>query len=190
MNTNCQWTPPAGAGRQVFSGSINEASVGTFTQDLLTWMSKNAQPGTLVVYLNSSGGNVHDALAMRAAIGLVRRAGHKVVLVLLGRAASCANIVAQGADEVYIDENAWVMTHNVRSQADGDKGDLEAEAAFVRRLEEQALRLIATPQWKPAAVTERVKNDRVVWLSAKECFELGLVNGILAEPSIAVRKSE
>jgi ATP-dependent protease ClpP protease subunit len=188
MNTKCQWTPPAGAGRQVFSGPINEASACTFTQDLLTWVDKNAAASTLVVYFNCSGGNVHDALAMRAAIGVVRRAGHQVIFVVLGRAASCANIVAQAADEVYIDENAWIMTHNVRSQADGDKGDLEAEAAFVRRLEEQALRLIATPQWKPAAVTERIRNDRVVWLSAEECFELGLVNGILTETPIAIRK--
>lgn len=188
MNTTCQWTPPAGAGRQVFSGPINEANAGTFAQDLLTWMKNTDKLGTLVIYLNSSGGNVHDANSMRGTIGLLRRAGHKVIVVITGRAASCANIVAQAADEVYMDENAWMMTHNVKSGADGDQFDLHAEAAFVKRLEEQAFRLIATPQWKQADVVARVKEESTVWLSASECFELGLVNGILMEPPIKVRK--
>jgi ATP-dependent protease ClpP protease subunit len=188
MSTNkCQWAPPSDAGRQVFSGIINEANAGTFTQDLLAWMSGRSK-STLVIYLNSSGGNVHDANAMRGAIGMVRRAEHKVIVVLVGRSASCANIVAQAADEVYMDENAWMMTHNVKSGADGDKDDLQAEAAFVKRLEEQAFRLIATPQWSPAQVADRVAKERTLWLSAQECFELGLVNGILCEPAIPVRK--
>jgi ATP-dependent protease ClpP protease subunit len=159
---------------------------------LLAWAHKQeaGKPGCLVIYFNSSGGNVHDANMMRGVIGEVRRMGHKVVLVLVGRSASCANIVAQGADEVYMDENAWVMTHEVASAASGDKEDLRAEAAFVERLEQQAFRLIANPTWKVDAVQERVRKDRTVWLSAQECWELGLVNGILCEPAIAVRKPQ
>src|SRR5690348_3459395 len=99
MQSNPQWAPPPDAGRQVFSGTINEANAGLFAQDLLSWMSKQKESATLVVYLNSSGGNVHDANAMRGTIGMLRRAGHKVIVVVLGRTASCANIVAQGADE-------------------------------------------------------------------------------------------
>jgi len=190
MKSHTQWVPPPEAGRQVFSGIINEVNAGLFTQDLLTWMDKQKADGTLVIYFNTSGGNVHDANAMRGTMGMLRRAGHKVIVVVVGRTASCGNIVAQGADEVYMDENAWLMTHHVKSGADGDASDLEAEAAFVKRLENQAFRLIATPQWKPEAVASRVRADRTVWLSAHECFELGLINGILTEPGIAIRKPE
>lgn len=189
MNGKSSWTPPTGAGRLIFSGPINEGNAGTFAIDLLAWANKQeGKAGTIVLYFNSSGGNVHDANMMRGVISEVRRMGHKVVLVLVGRSASCGNIVAQGADEVYMDENAWLMTHEVKSAASGDKEDLRAEAAFVERLEQQAFRLIATPRWKQDAVQDRVRKDRTVWLSAEECWELGLINGILAEPSIKVRR--
>lgn len=192
MNGQATWTPPSGAGRQVFSGPINEGNAGTFAIDLLAWANKQeaGKPGTMVLYFNSSGGNVHDANMMRGVVGQVRRMGHKVIMVLVGRSASCGNIVMQAADEVYMDENAWLMTHEVSSAATGDKEDLRAEAAFVERLEQQAFRLIATPQWKQDAVQERVRKERTVWLSAAECWELGLINGILMEPSIPARKPQ
>jgi ATP-dependent protease ClpP protease subunit len=183
------WAPPLGSGRQVFCEAINDQSAGRFVQDLMTWMHNSQQANTLVIYLNSIGGNVPDALAMRGAIGMLRRVGHKVVIVVLGRAASCAMLVAQAADEVYIDENAWMMTHRVKSRADGDSVDLAAEGDFVKLLQEQSFALTATQKWTPLQIAARVREEGNVWLNANQCLELGLVNGILMEPKIYCRSS-
>jgi ATP-dependent protease ClpP protease subunit len=189
-NDNCfsEWTHPTGAGWFNLTGSIDAVSAGNLTASILNWLEKNTgKGGVYVIYLNSVGGNVHDAIAIREMINLLRRQEHKVVVVIL-RAASCANIVATAADEVYMGQNSWWMTHSVKSQGDGDAADLQAEASICKKLNDQTMWMIASPQLSAEQLTTMVKDEGSVWLNATQCWEHGLINGILKEPPIAARR--
>jgi ATP-dependent protease ClpP protease subunit len=182
------WKHPAGAGWFQLTGSIDSLAAGNFTSAVLNWLEKKPDQATpFVLYLNSVGGNVHDAIAMREMVNLIRRQSHKVIVIIL-RSASCANIVATAGDEVYMGQNSWWMTHAVKSAADGEQRDLESEANIVRLLNEQTMALIASPQLSAEQLKQLVQNQSTVWLNAEQCWQHGLINGILAEPAIAVRK--
>jgi ATP-dependent protease ClpP protease subunit len=182
------WKHPVGAGWFQLTGSIDSVTAGQFTSAVLNWLDKKPEASApFVLYLNSIGGNVHDAIAIREMINLMRRQSHKVFIVIL-RAASCANIVATAGDEVYMGQNSWWMIHAVKSAADGEQRDLECEANIVKLLNEQTMTLIASPQLSAEQLKQMVQTQSTLWLSAEQCLQNGLINGILAEPPIAVRK--
>lgn len=182
------WHPPGDAGWFQLSGKVAEGAAGDLLAKIVNWSSGRKDPGIFVLYLNSYGGNVGDALAVRGSLGLCRRLGHKVVIVILGRASSCAAVIATGADLVYMDENAWFMIHKVKSAADGGAEDLTAEGDYLKRLNAQTFGLVATPQWHSDDILAEVNEAGTLWLSADEAWERGLINGILKESAIEVRR--
>lgn len=191
MNTQpmkiVDFQPPQGYGWFQISGKISETPAGDLLSKINNWLAGQTESGTFVVYLDSYGGNVGDALAMRGAMNIARRRGHKVVVVVLGRASSCAVVVMTAADEVYMDEHAWLMIHAVESAVDGGAGKIAEEGEYVKRLNKQTFGLIATPFWSAEQIAADVKDVTTVRLSAAEAWERGLINGVLAEPAIALR---
>lgn len=182
------WKHPVGAGWFQLTGSVDSTMAGNFTSAVLNWLGKKPEQSTpYVLYLNSIGGNVHDAIAIREMINLMRRQSYKVIVIVL-RSASCANIVATAGDEVYMGQNSWWMTHAVKSAADGEQRDLESEANIVKLLNEQTLTLMASPQLSAEQLKQMVQTQSTVWMNAQQCWQHGLINGILREPAIAVRK--
>lgn len=184
------WQPPKSAGWFQISGSINETRAGDLLAHMLNWASgrkDDEHPGTYVVYLDSVGGNVGDALAMRGSISMLRRLGHKVVIVILGRSSSCAVVIATAGDEVYMDEEAWIMIHAVESAANGTAEQIAAEAKYVKALNEQTFRLIATPYWSAKQIAAAVRAKHTLWLNPRDAWQRGMINGVLKEPPITIR---
>lgn len=183
------WQAPKGAGWFQLSGRVSETSAGDLLAKILNWNDnrKEEGTGTFVLYLNSTGGNVGDALAIRGSLNLARRMGHKIVIVILGRASSCAVAIATAGDEVYMDSNAWIMIHAVESAAEGIGEKLDAEGAYVKRLNAQTFALMATPYWSAEEIRAEVKDKTVIWLSTEQAWERGLINGALSEPQINIR---
>jgi ATP-dependent protease ClpP protease subunit len=194
MNTDdnkyTNWTHPAGCGWFQLAGQIDSAMAGNATAAMLKWLDdRNGKEGagTYVIYLNTIGGYVGDAIAIRETMNVVRRSGHKVVVIVL-RTGSCGNIVATAANEVYMGENSWWMTHALKSSADGEPRDLQTEAEYSTRLNAQTMGLMSSPQLKPAELTALVKDKGSVYFSAEDCWQHGLINGILREPEIPARR--
>lgn len=184
------WQPPKSAGWFQISGSINETRAGDLLAKMLNWSGdrkEDAGAGTFVLYLDSVGGNVGDALAMRGSISMLRRLGHKVVIVILGRSSSCAVVIATAGDEVYMDEEAWIMIHAVESAADGTAEKILAEANYVKALNEQTFRLIATPYWSAKQIAAAVRAKHTLWLTPRDAWQRGMINGVLKESAIAIR---
>jgi ATP-dependent protease ClpP protease subunit len=182
------WEQPADAGWFHLTGPMDLINAGNLTAAMLNWLKDNQKPGNYVIYVNCTGGYVHDAIAVREIINLVRRKKHKVIAVVL-RSASCSNIVATAADEVYMGENSWWMVHEVKSGIFDSEAEKIAEEAFRQRLNAQTMDLMASPQLKPADLQAMVTKETTVWFNAKQCWEHGLINGILKEPAIDVRRA-
>lgn len=184
------WQPPDDAGWFQLSGKVAEGAAGDLLAKIINWSTGRKDAGVFVLYLNSYGGNVGDALAIRGSLAVCRRLKHKVVVIILGRASSCAAIIATAADEVYQDEHAWFMIHKVKSAADGGAEEISAEGDYLKRLNTQTLTLIATPQWSADDILAEVNEAGTLWLNAEQAWERGLINGILKESPIALRRPD
>lgn len=181
------WKHPAGAGWFQLSGSIDATKAGEMTAAVLNFLDKNQEkPATFVLYVNSVGGMVQDAIAMREMVSLMRRAGHKVVVIVL-RCASAANMLATCGDEVYMGKNSYWMYHSLTSSAEGEPGTIEAEGAFSKRLYARTLELTASRKLPVKKARDMIAREKTVWLDAKQCYDLELIDGILREPPIRRR---
>lgn len=77
------------------------------------------------VHINSGGGDVYAGSEIYTAL---RSYSGKVVVKIVGIAASAASVIAMAGDEVEISPTAQIMIHNVSSNVSGDHNALLHEA--------------------------------------------------------------
>lgn len=77
--------------------------------------------GTLIIEMNSPGGNPNEAFAIHDA---VKQLPIKVIGRIMGTAASACTIIAAACDEREIMENGSYLVHNASTWAAGKKEEL------------------------------------------------------------------
>ena len=80
------------------------------------------------VHINSGGGDVYAGSEIYTAL---RAYSGKVVVKIVGIAASAASVIAMAGDVVEISPTAQIMIHNVSSRVDGDHNTLLHEAGVL-----------------------------------------------------------
>lgn len=115
---------------------------------------------TVHLRINSPGGDVFAARAIEQAI---REHGAHVVAHVDGYAASAASIVAIAADEVEIAKGGFFMIHDSWTFAMGNKGDLQAVAALLEKVD-------GTLAQTYADETGQKLEDVVAWMAAETWF--------------------
>lgn len=83
----------------------------------------------LVVSLDSEGGTVYPALAMRAALRRFASTGRSVVVHVDGLCSSAATLVALGGDFLVASHSSRLMVHKVSGGTAQERRDLDAELA-------------------------------------------------------------
>ncbi|WP_314148233.1 head maturation protease, ClpP-related [uncultured Leifsonia sp.] len=127
---------------------------------------------TIEVFVNSPGGDVYDAVAIRNAL---RNHRARIVVTIDGLAASAASFIACAGDEVVMGENAEVMIHDAWTIAVGDADDLRTAAADLDRLSANIASMYAAKAGgEPAAWRELMKAE--TWYSAAEAVAAGLAD--------------
>lgn len=127
---------------------------------------------TLEVFVNSPGGDVYDAVAIRNAL---RQHPARIVVTIDGLAASAASFIAAAGDEVVMAENAEVMIHDAWSIAIGSADDMRATADDLDRLSDNIASMYAAKAGgEPAAWRELMKAE--TWYSASEAVAAGLAD--------------
>jgi ATP-dependent Clp protease protease subunit len=113
--------------------NFNTSAVNRFRRELE--QALNMEQEIIPVVIDSYGGTVYSLLAM---LDLVEEAKKHacVPTVVEGKAMSCGAILFSAGTEGhrYASPNATVMIHDVSSMSFGKSGDLEADAAEVKRL--------------------------------------------------------
>ena len=134
---------------------------------------------TINLYINSPGGSVADGLAIAS---MLKRNKAEVVAQVDGLACSIASVIACSADKVVMGKNCMMMIHNALSGGfffDNAKG-FRKLADDLDKISES---LRATYIEKSNGKLEEEKlielMDNETWLTAKECFELGLCDEIV-----------
>ncbi|MBI3143813.1 MAG: ATP-dependent Clp protease proteolytic subunit [Pseudogulbenkiania sp.] len=129
----------------------------------------------IIVAINSLGGDVFDGIAIH---NTLRRLGNRVTVRIDSVAASIASVIAAGAHQVVMPENAMLMIHNPWTVTWGEADDLRATADMMDKVRAN---LIACYRAKAPALEEAelIKMlDDTTWLTAQEAVALGLADVI------------
>lgn len=127
---------------------------------------------TLEVFVNSPGGDVYDAVAIRNAL---RQHSARVVVTIDGLAASAASFIAAAGDEVVMAENAEIMIHDAWTIAVGNADDMRLAASDLDRLSDNIASMYAAKAGgEPAAWRQLMKSE--TWYTAAEAVAAGLAD--------------
>jgi ATP-dependent Clp protease, protease subunit len=125
--------------------------------------------------INSYGGDVFLGIDL---CNTLRGHTGKVTAIITGIAASAASVIAMGADEIKIYNNAQMMIHNAWTIAMGNSKELRKVAEDLESINESVL----------ASYTSRLDEDTAskllddeTYLSAKKAKEYGLVDEIIGD---------
>lgn len=166
----------------VFASHIDQQSVKDFVVNLVNWSSNNSG-APLRVDLNCQGGNILDGLSLYAEFNRLRRAGHRLTIAVMGRAASVAGWLVQAADVRIVGAEAWFLIHEVSSRAEGPLSVMRRELKRCEELQNQTFGILMK---RSKLTRERLDSEtaegRDWWLSAAVALELGLVDLIEEAP--------
>jgi ATP-dependent protease ClpP protease subunit len=149
-------------------GEISDESLKEFYTDIALLESENSKP--ITVELCSAGGDTYAGLAY---YGRLMTSPCEIVVKAYGAIMSAATVVLAAGDIRKMHWSAWFMVHE-----DIQETPSTAAAKHYLRLEKQWADILAmhsnqsTEFWLEAA-------SKTTYLSAKECFQLGLVSELL-----------
>ncbi|HUS61902.1 MAG TPA: ATP-dependent Clp protease proteolytic subunit [Acidimicrobiales bacterium] len=161
-----------------FYASIDAESVQACIAELGMW-SRREPSAPFTVIFNSPGGSVHDGLALFDYIRQLRRLGHHITTVALGRAASMGAILLQAGDRRVVGANAFVLVHEVSHQTGGKVSEMADNVEFTRRLQGRLLDILAERSTLTAREIQRRWTRKEWWLAADEAVGLGFADEIL-----------
>lgn len=131
------------------------------------------------VYVNSQGGYVLEAMAIR---NQLKRHPANVTGIVDGFACSAASFILTGCDEVKMYSNCLQMVHNMWSMAVGNSKELHKAAndlEIIMTGNRKAYLEKAGAKLTEAKLMELL--DAEAWLTAEQCLEYGFADEIIAE---------
>lgn len=141
---------------------------------------KQLGSGDIAVNINSPGGDFFEGQAI---YNLLRNHDGRVVVNVIGIAASAASVVAMAGDEIRIPKTAWFMIHNVWGITLGDKhDDLRSYNAKVK-FDQVSADLYAERSRHPFREIVKMMDDET-YLSGQEAVDKGFADSILAPDKV------
>jgi len=154
---------------------IAASSSGSFVRQL-----KAIEAPQITVRINSSGGNVFDAIAMSNAL---RDHPARVTTVVDGLAASAASFIATAGDEVIMNRNSELMIHNPKAVMAGGSSEMRSIADRLDAVRDNIASMYAAKaggsvdQWRDLMSAE-------TWFSADEAVQVGLADRVSDQPAV------
>jgi len=140
---------------------------------------KNA--ATINVFLNSSGGDVFDALAI---YNTLARHKARVIVHVDGAALSAASIVAMAGDTIRMAENALLMIHDPWAIFAGTADELRAQADLMDKSKETLVNTYAARSGRDTAeISDWMTAES--WFSAAEAVDAGLADEVVEAKKLA-----
>lgn len=153
----------------------SETSADYFKEEL----AKHPNAKTIKIYVNSNGGSVMEAMAIRNQ--LKRHPAQKIGYVD-GFACSAASFILTGCDKVIMYSNTMQMLHNMWTWAIGNYKELRKAAEDLEQISignRQAYLEKSNGKMTEEQVIEILENE--TWLTAQQCLEFGLADEIVSE---------
>lgn len=146
-------------------------------KDFVAAMNQKDDYEAVDLYINSPGGEVYDASAIRAQLIRKSKDGVEVTAHVDGLAASAATLVALAADKVLAVRGSTFMIHNSWTMAAGNAVELDKVAAELRKVDTDAAGIYAAKMDSDVETVRKYMADET-YFTADEAVEAGLVDGL------------
>ena len=133
------------------------------------------------VHINSGGGDVYAGSEIYTAL---RSYSGKVVVKIVGIAASAASVIAMAGDEVEISPTAQIMIHNVSSNVSGDHNALLHEAEVLEGFNKSIANAYVDKTGKALDDLLDLMN-KTTWFDAESAVNQGFADKIMFVEEIA-----
>ncbi|WP_175656520.1 head maturation protease, ClpP-related [Burkholderia ambifaria] len=155
---------------------------GTDAELFVTKLDEVAATATsIVVAINSMGGDVFDAFAIYNAL---RRHTGKVTGRVDGVAASAASLILMACDRIEMPSNARLMIHNPYTVAAGEAGDLRKLADLLESMSDSMLAAYVERSGRTEDEVRAIM-DAETWLTAAQAKEQGFCDAVVDPIRIA-----
>ena len=170
--------------RIIFLGSSIYDQIANNIIAQLLFLDREDPERDISLYINSPGGVISSGLAIMDTMRLIRP---DVSTICVGMTASMATVIlcAGAKGKRYALTNSTVHMHQALTSAQGQDSDIEIAAREILRQQDIIRTVIseATGQTYEKIATD---SDRDFYLSADQAQEYGLIDEVLASPSVPV----
>ena len=151
---------------------------------------KDIATGTksVLVRINSYGGDVNDALAIYE---LLRSMGDRVTTECVGFCASAATIIAMAGRVRRMSSYGLFLVHKCSSGAWGNENDLEAELEAQRKVNDRIIKLYQDVTGTDRDKLEELMNEdngNGIWLNVDEAIEYGFITEAIPDTKEDTKK--
>ncbi|MBN1074749.1 Clp protease ClpP [Clostridium botulinum] len=153
----------------------SETSANHFKNEL----SKYSGVNQINVFVNSYGGSVYEAMAIR---NQLMRHSANITGIVDGFAASAASFILTGCNYVKMYSNTMQMIHNMWMPACGNANELRKSADDLDKIMEgnrQAYLQKSNGKLTEEILIELLENE--TWLTAEDCLKYGLCDEVIEE---------
>jgi ATP-dependent protease ClpP protease subunit len=166
-----------------FQDDITQDSISQLNKEIrllqndLLALSSNYEidPPVIKLHITSYGGLIHAAFS---AIDCIKASKIPIHTIVDGYAASAATLISICGDKRYINKNASMLIHQLRSGVWGKMSEIEDDYENLKKMHEQIKNIYEEHTLlKKKDITNILKHD-LDW-SAQECLDKGLVDEIL-----------
>lgn len=142
---------------------------------------KNAT-GDVTVNVNSPGGSYFEGAAIYT---LLQQYSGKVIVNVLGVAASAASVIAMAGDEIRISPAAGIMIHNAQAMIGGDRHDMEDAADTLGGIDQAIRNIYAARTGQTDAALDKMMTPLAgTWLFGKEAVDKGFADSLLSDGAV------
>ena len=151
------------------------------TMQLINDQLKEAKNKPIKLVVSSLGGDVTHALAIH---DLLKMHNAPVTAEIIGATASSGTIVAMGANEVNMSENALFLVHNAWTVAMGNANDFREAAEDLDRWDARIVDIYRNKTGKRKSQVYSLMEEEK-WIDSKEAKEFGFIDNSFKPKSAA-----
>ena len=140
-------------------------------------MIHRISPMPIYLHLTTNGGMIHAAFT---AVDCIRSLRSPVYTVVEGFVASAGTLLSLAGEKRYIQPNAYMLFHELRSGFWGKMSDIDQEYTNLRKVMDHLIRYYAEKTPITAKVLEKLLSKDSIW-NAQECIEKNVVTEIFTQ---------
>lgn len=181
--------------RNVFfiNGELNDNMIGSTVRGLLSVIHSKQPPQTIVLYINSEGGELWHGWLLFDVLEYAKTLGFKVVTIGAGKVQSAATIPFLAGNPKLTFPNTIFTIHEASSWLSGKTSEQKDYLNFLTHCEKRYIRIVTTR----SKITQRMLRQRAYrkdwFFTADDAVKLGFADALLfseenPEPALSLHK--
>ena len=150
---------------------------GISAESITQFLREHQDVDTVNVHINSNGGLVFEGITIH---NVLKGSGKTINVIIDGLTASIASVIAMCGDTVKMYPTSQMMIHNCWTYGRGNANDFRKLADQMDKIMDSS-RIAYLAKAKDKLTEEKLNEllDKESYLTAQECFELGLCDEII-----------